>query len=149
MQVGYPEAVIAVAGFATMLASNLFGLLNQKRARLQREAMSDQLATAATRNRVTTEAVAAKVEFVQKKVEIVQSALEDNSTVAHQTHVLVNSRFGNLLRTNADLARRIASLTNDPIDMDVATSMEAELHAHNERQARADAIAAERGISHG
>jgi len=75
----------------------------------------------------------------EKAVAKAQMAAEIAAKVANDTHTLVNSNMGLQLRTNAALARRIASLpTATADDIAVAAAAEKALADHEHRQAIVD-----------
>lgn len=58
--------------------------------------------------------------------------------VADQTHTLVNSAMGYQLQLNAVSTRRLAILTNSPVDVQAAALAERALKEHEEKQAVVD-----------
>lgn len=54
--------------------------------------------------------------------------------VADQTHTLVNSAMGYQLQLNAVSTRRLAILTNSPVDVQAAALAERALKEHEDRQ---------------
>lgn len=87
--------------------------------------------------------------LTRENLEDVKSTLQHNNSdtetkfrrlekTADATHVLVNSRMGNILARHARLARRMADKTKDPADIKDADEAEKLSKEHNERQAIAD-----------
>lgn len=56
-----------------------------------------------------------------------------------QVHTLVNSNMGTQLKLNAISLRRLATITNDPVDVDAAMLAEKLLKEHDAKQAAVDA----------
>jgi len=71
---------------------------------------------------VHTQAVVAKVE-----------------QVAVDTHTLVNSNQGTQLKLHAGTAKRLAILSNDPVDAEIAKQAEAAVADHEKAQGTVDA----------
>jgi hypothetical protein len=57
-------------------------------------------------------------------------------------HTLVNSNMGTQLKLNAISLRRLATITNNPVDVDAAMLAEKLLKEHEAKQAVVDASAA-------
>jgi len=91
------------------------------------------------RDAVKLDAVKVAAEDVANKV---SGQLTGIAVVADKTHTLVNSNMGAQLTISAVALRRIASLTKDPKDIEVAEEAERLLADHAKKQARVDAKAA-------
>lgn len=57
-----------------------------------------------------------------------------------QIHKLVNSSMGNQLKLNAVATRRLAMLTNSPVDVDAADLANKMLKEHESKQAKVDGV---------
>lgn len=58
--------------------------------------------------------------------------------VVDKVHVLTNSGLGLQLRINAVMARRLATMTGDPIDQENAVNAERLLAEHDVKQSQVD-----------
>jgi len=57
--------------------------------------------------------------------------VEKIETISKDTHLLVNSAMGAVLETNAALAERVANLTKDPTDLEIATAARKASNIHH------------------
>lgn len=67
------------------------------------------------------------------------SRLGKIAKTAEKVHTLVNSAMGSQLKLNAVATRRLAILTNSPVDVDAAAVAEKALKEHEAKQATVDA----------
>ncbi len=79
---------------------------------------------------------AAKVEEVKETLAFTNSAIDGKLDTIH---ILVNSKLGRVLRTNAATLRALAILTRDPSVANLADEAESESADHEARQAVVDA----------
>ncbi len=64
--------------------------------------------------------------------------LDEIAKVGEATHVLVNSNMEAQLQVNSVLAHRVAELTNDPVDMEVARKVDKLLAEYLSKHAAVD-----------
>lgn len=68
-----------------------------------------------------------------------EAKLEVMGKVAAETHVLVNGNMSAQLELNASVTRRLAALTKEPADEEIATKAEKAYRDHEAKQAKVDA----------
>lgn len=73
-----------------------------------------------------------------KKLDRLEAKADLNQTVTNDVHTLVNNRMGIALRTNAELAMRLAQVTKLPADYDAAEKYKAQADEHDEKQSNVD-----------
>lgn len=64
--------------------------------------------------------------------------LQNIANVVDATHTLSNSKMGNALRINKIVTKRLAELSKDPADMEIAKEAELQYNEHQKQQAKVD-----------
>lgn len=94
--------------------------------------------------RVIAAKVADRVHEVKVKLDSVEEVKNEQAAalakITQDTHTLVNSNFGIQLALHAKSARKLANLTNDPVDILVADTAEADLQDHITKQKIVDSV---------
>ena len=68
-----------------------------------------------------------------------QNQISDVENIAHSTHTLVNSNQGTQLKLHAATAKRLAIMSGNPQDEQIAKQAEAAVHDHEAAQGKVDA----------
>src|SRR5688572_23885549 len=86
-----------------------------------------------------------KAEAVKSELKVAtkdqNEKLDSLANVGDATHSLVNSNMGTQLELNLVTARRLAAVTGDPADAEIARKAEKALADHNSKQAKVDSRA--------
>lgn len=81
---------------------------------------------------------ASRNKYAVRQRERSEAKIDDMSKVADATHTLVNSNMGIALRTGAVALRRVADLTGEAKDKEIADRAEELLRVHEAKQAVVD-----------
>lgn len=107
--------------------------------RLAAESASEKVAEVAITAEGAAKLVAQVATTADEATRDTAAKLDGLALVADKTHSLVNSNMGTQLRISAVALRRIADLTNEGEDKNIADAAEALLAEHLAKQAQADA----------